>query len=160
MKNSIATIAPHYTMKRQLDDYYDKFYNKEAARFKKLAANDNALAKEIALWKESVAERWDGIHVVSKNDCMANGVETGQKYKVQYVIDEQGLNDAVGLELVVLNDQLEDGKQVYAVYPFKVHHRQERHRPQRSRTGSPRRERKVLLACMPSAKGCGGQSPT
>ena len=36
IKNSIATIAPHYTMKRQLDDYYSKFYTKEAARFKKL----------------------------------------------------------------------------------------------------------------------------
>lgn len=102
VKNSIATIAPHYTMKRQLDDYYDKFYNKQAARFKKLSANDNALAKEIALWKESVAERWDSIHVVSKNDALVNGVETGKKYKIQYVIDEQGLNDAVGLELVVL----------------------------------------------------------
>lgn len=120
VKNSIATIAPHYTMKRQLDDYYDKFYNKQAARFKKLSANDNALAKEIALWKESVAERWDSIHVVSKNDALTNGVETGKKYKIQYVIDEQGLNDAVGLELVVLKNQVEDGKQVYAVYPFKV----------------------------------------
>ena len=120
IKNSIATIAPHYTMKRQLDDYYDKFYNKEAARFKKLSANDNALAKEIALWKESVAERWDGIHVVSKDDCMLMAAETGQKIKVQYVIDEQGLNDAVGLELVVLKDQPEDGKQIYAVYPFKM----------------------------------------
>ncbi len=39
---------------------------------------------------------------------------------IQYVIDEQGLNDAVGLELVVLKNQVEDGKQVYAVYPFKV----------------------------------------
>ena len=28
IKNSIATIAPHYTMKRQLDDYYSKFYEK------------------------------------------------------------------------------------------------------------------------------------
>lgn len=120
VKNSIATIAPHYTMKRQLDDYYDKFYNKEAARFKKLSANDNALAKEIALWKESVAERWDGIHVVSKDDCMLMTAETGQKIKVQYVIDEQGLNDAVGLELVVLKEQPEDGKQIYAVYPFKM----------------------------------------
>ena len=120
VKNSIATIAPHYTMKRQLDDYYDKFYNKQAARFKKLSANDNALAKEIALWKESVAERWDSIHVVSKNDALVNGVETGKKYKIQYVIDEQGLNDAVGLELVVLKDQPEDGKQIYAVYPFKM----------------------------------------
>ena len=120
VKNSIATIAPHYTMKRQLDDYYDKFYNKQAARFKKLSANDNALAKEIALWKESVAERWDGIHVVSKDDCMLMAAETGQKIKVQYVIDEQGLNDAVGLELVVLKEQPEDGKQIYAVYPFKM----------------------------------------
>ena len=120
VKNSIATIAPHYTMKRQLDDYYDKFYNKQAARFKKLSANDNALAKEIALWKESVAERWDSIHVVSKKDALVDGIETGKKYKIQYVIDEQGLNDAVGLELVVLKDQVEDGKQVYAVYPFKV----------------------------------------
>lgn len=38
IKNSIAQIAPHYTMKRQLDDYYDKFYIKEAKRFKMLAA--------------------------------------------------------------------------------------------------------------------------
>ena len=37
IKNSIATIAPHYTMKRQLDDYYDKFYTKEAKRFKQLS---------------------------------------------------------------------------------------------------------------------------
>ena len=29
VKNSIATIAPHYTMKRQLDDYYDKYYERE-----------------------------------------------------------------------------------------------------------------------------------
>ena len=55
IKNSIATIAPHYTMKRQLDDYYDKFYTKEAARYHKLQANDNRLAKDIAQWKETVA---------------------------------------------------------------------------------------------------------
>ena len=48
VKNSIAQIAPHYTMKRQLDDYYSKFYCKQAKRFHALAANDNAKAKEIA----------------------------------------------------------------------------------------------------------------
>ena len=39
-------------MKRQLDDYYSKFYNKLAKRFAILSANDNAKAKEIAAWKE------------------------------------------------------------------------------------------------------------
>ena len=98
VKNSIATIAPHYTMKRQLDDYYSKFYCKEAARFKKLAADNNRLAIEIAQWKEIVAEHWDAIQVVSKNDdFITNGGETGKKYVLQYVIDEQGLNDAIGL---------------------------------------------------------------
>ena len=56
IKNSISTIAPHYTMKRQLDDYYSKFYNKQAKRFKELQANGNRLAKDIAAWKEAVAE--------------------------------------------------------------------------------------------------------
>jgi glycogen phosphorylase len=65
IKNSIATIAPHYTMKRQLDDYFDKFYIKEAANFKKLSANNNKLAKELAAWKETVAQRWDSIRVVT-----------------------------------------------------------------------------------------------
>ena len=100
IKNSIATIAPHYTMKRQLDDYYDKFYSKEAANFKKLAANNNRLAKELAAWKETVAERWDAIRVVSKDDSALSAAETGKEYTLRYVIDEQGLNDAVGLELV------------------------------------------------------------
>ena len=48
VKNSIAKIAPHYTMKRQLDDYYDRFYSKEAERFKVLSADNNKKAKEIA----------------------------------------------------------------------------------------------------------------
>ena len=122
VKNSIATIAPHFTMKRQLDDYYDKFYNKEAARFKKLSANDNALAKDIALWKETVAERWEGIHVVRKqSDLDTETVVTGMKYRLRYVIDEQGLNDAVGLELVTLrNDQDNSDRQVFSVKPFKL----------------------------------------
>ncbi len=122
IKNSIATIAPHYTMKRQLDDYYSKFYNKEAARFKKLSANDNRLAKEIALWKETVAERWDSIHVVSKeNGVLDNGGETGVSYKIRYVIDEQGLDNAVGLELVILKPETDPSdRKVLSVHPFKM----------------------------------------
>ncbi|KAA6313284.1 Glycogen phosphorylase, partial [termite gut metagenome] len=46
IKKSISDIAPHYTMKRQLDDYFNKFYNKQAKRFKTLSANNNAKAKE------------------------------------------------------------------------------------------------------------------
>ncbi|MFZ1236379.1 MAG: alpha-glucan family phosphorylase [Prevotella sp.] len=125
IKNSIATIAPHYTMKRQLDDYYDKFYVKEANRFAKLSANNNQMAKELALWKETVAERWDSINVVDKDiDFLCSGGETGVTYTVKYVIDEQGLEDAIGLELVILkNKPDEDGKEVYQIEQFKMVHK-------------------------------------
>ena len=120
VKNSIATIAPHYTMKRQLDDYYDKFYEGQAKRAHKLEAHDNKLAKEIALWKESVAERWDSIYVVSKNEEELQDIATGHKVKVTYTIDEQGLNDAIGLELVFLKNAPVDDVNIHNVIPFKL----------------------------------------
>lgn len=120
IKNSIATIAPHYTMKRQLDDYYDKFYSKEAANFKKLAADNNRLAKELAAWKETVAERWDAIRVVSKDDSALSAAETGKEYTLRYVIDEQGLNDAVGLELVSIKTDKNGEEQIFSKREFKM----------------------------------------
>ena len=118
IKNSIATIAPHYTMKRQLDDYYDKFYIKEAANFKKLSANNNKLAKELAAWKETVAQRWDSIRVVSKDDSVLYGAETGKKYTLRYVIDEQGLNDAVGLELISIKTDKNGEEHIFSKREF------------------------------------------
>ena len=120
IKSSIATIAPHYTMKRQLDDYYDKFYTKQAANFKKLAANNNRLAKELAAWKETVAQRWDSIRVVSKDDSMLYSAETGKKYTLRYVIDEQGLNDAIGLELVSIKTGKDGEEHIFSKREFEV----------------------------------------
>jgi starch phosphorylase len=120
IKNSIATIAPHYTMKRQLDDYYSKFYNKEAKRSHELQANNCRLAKDIAAWKEAVAERWDSICVESKDDSALSEVETGKISKITYTINEQGLQDAVGLELVALDVNPSSDRSIHSVRPFKL----------------------------------------
>ena len=123
VKNSIAQIAPHYTMKRQLDDYYSKFYCKQAKRFHALAANDNAKAKEIAAWKEEVVTKWDSIEIVScdKVEELKKGdIESGKEYTITYVIDEKGLNDAVGLELVTTYTTADGKQHVYSVEPFNV----------------------------------------
>ena len=122
VKNSIACIAPQYTMKRQLDDYYDRFYNPEAARFKTLAANDNQLAKSIAAWKESVSQRWDDIRVVSseRSENLQNGMlVSGKDFTVKHVVDEQGLDDAIGIDLVIISGT--DGNDsIYDVMPMNV----------------------------------------
>ena len=101
IKRSIAHIAPHFTMKRMIDDYIERFYTKEAARTGKLAANDYAKAKEIVAWKEKVAAAWDGIKVFDvESSDVANSV-TGTDYTVRAIIDANGLGRNLGLELVV-----------------------------------------------------------
>lgn len=121
IKNSIAQIAPHYTMKRQLDDYYNKFYIKQAKRFKEIAKDNYRLAKEIAQWKEAVAERWDSINVVSSTwDFPAGGIEAGSEYTIRYVINEQGLDDAVGLEKVNVYTNKDGEECVYSVEPLQL----------------------------------------
>ena len=123
IKNSIAQVAPHYTMKRQLDDYYSKFYCKEAAHFKELAANDYARAKALSDWKEEVAAKWDEIQVLSVDRCaelQQGHVENGKDYTITVVVDEKGLDDAIGIEQVVTYTN-NDGKEcIYSVTPLKL----------------------------------------
>ncbi len=123
IKNSIAQIAPHYTMKRQLDDYFSKFYNKEAERYRKLIANDFAKAKELAAWKEEVVAKWDSIQVVSlsKDQELRQGnVESGKDYTITCVVDEKGLKDAVGIEMVVTYTNAEGKEYIYSVSPMEM----------------------------------------
>src|SRR5574344_662475 len=123
VKNSIAQIAPHYPMKRQLDDYFTKFYSPLAERRKVLFADNFKKAKEIAAWKELVASRWGNINVVScekEEDMLKGDVLSGRKYTVRYVLDEQGLDDAIGVELVTVYKD-EDGREhVSQVEPLQV----------------------------------------
>ena len=115
VKNSIAQIAPHYTMKRQLDDYYTKFYNKLGSRFAALSANDNAKAKEIAAWKETVAERWDSIEVISATNVADLDVTSGTDIKLTVVLDEKGLDDAVGVEVVTIETDKEGKEHINCI---------------------------------------------
>jgi starch phosphorylase len=120
IKNSIAKIAPHFTMKRMIDDYIERFYDKEAKRLKKLVAQNFAVAKEISAWKEQVAAAWDGIKVVSINENLdlANA-KAGQPRDTQIVLDTNGLGKDIAVEEVVY--RIENGEESLAyVEPFKV----------------------------------------
>ena len=119
IKNSIGHIAPHFTMKRMIDDYIIRFYDPESRRFNALAANNFALAKEIVAWKEKVVAAWDGIKVL---DFQADGPiasSTGQTYNVKAVIDTNGLGRSIGLEFVVY--RVKDGEEhLYETKQFTV----------------------------------------
>lgn len=107
IKRSIADIAPHFTMKRMIEDYIHRFYDKEAARSNKLQANNYALAKEIVAWKEKVAAAWDGIKVFDIEASDLTNSTTGNDFAVRAIIDTNGLGKDLALELVVYKK--EDG---------------------------------------------------
>lgn len=119
IKHSIGDIAPHFTMKRMIEDYIHRFYDKEAARSKKLQANDCALAKEIVAWKEKVAAAWDGIKVFDIQASDITNSTTGNDFATRAIIDTNGLGKDLGLEMVVYKK--EDGEEKFwFTKPFDV----------------------------------------
>lgn len=122
IKNSIAQIAPHYTTKRMFDDYIDRFYSKLAERSGKLIADSYAKAKEIAAWKEEVASHWDSVEVKSvevKSTIKNQGLEVGDEFNVQAVVDKHDLQGELGLEIVLLRNNLKSNLEEVKVYPMK-----------------------------------------
>jgi glycogen phosphorylase len=103
IKNSIALITPRFTTKRMIDDYISRFYTKLASRSAIIKANDFAKAKEIAAWKEKIAQGWDAIEVVKIDipDKLLHNPQVGEDYNIDIVIDVKGINDkGIGVELV------------------------------------------------------------
>lgn len=107
IKNSFAKIAPVYTTKRMLDDYIERFYNKEAKRSKLLQAKNFEKAKEIAAWKEKVSSAWDSIEIldVFTSENFHQVVESGCEYSGSVLIDvkDPELVNSIGVEFISTN---------------------------------------------------------
>ncbi|MDE6323680.1 MAG: alpha-glucan family phosphorylase [Paramuribaculum sp.] len=119
IKRSIGHIAPHFTMKRMIDDYIERFYDPEAKRFGKLKADNYNLAKEIVAWKNKVVDAWDGIKVLDIEGSGPKQCLTGTGYDVRIKVDTNGLGRDLCLESV--SYQIEDGvEHLHSVNQFKA----------------------------------------
>lgn len=123
IKNSITKITPRFTTKRMMDDYFEKFYNKQAKRHAYLEADNYAKAKEIAAWKENIAAHWDNIEIVKVEmpDAMLNNPNVGDKFKLAVEIDTKDLNDkGIGVELVAVRTSMHNNDKLYEVEELKL----------------------------------------
>ena len=104
MKNTIAGIAPHYTMERQLNDYYVEYYNKLYARVQLLTKNKSAKLKELVAWKRKIRQAWDTIELIDLEypDTEKLPLTLGQEYTMKVVLQLTGISpNDLGVELVV-----------------------------------------------------------
>ena len=58
IKNTVSDIAPHFTMKRMIEDYYSKYYYKLIERTKRIEKNNYQLAIDYAEWKRTIRSKW------------------------------------------------------------------------------------------------------
>lgn len=103
VKRSIAGIAPHFTTKRMLDDYIDKFYLKLHQRSNLISQNNYEKALEITKWKNYVRQNWDNIEIVSIDfpDTLKTNFKMGENYHGEVVLDLKKLSDKdLGVELI------------------------------------------------------------
>ncbi|MCX6334054.1 MAG: alpha-glucan family phosphorylase [Bacteroidia bacterium] len=104
IKNTMTKIAPEFTMKRQLDDYYEKYYFKLFNRSKYLIADNFEKAKEMAAWKKTMKDEWDNIEVLnySFEKPGENIYHSGHDYKAEIALNVHKIpKENVGVEFII-----------------------------------------------------------
>jgi hypothetical protein len=122
VKNTISQVAPNFTMRRQLNDYVDRFYLPQTERYALLRNDDYKLATEVAQWKSKIAERWNGIHKVDANieDGLSNTYKIGESHPAKVQLNLNGLDASeVGVEIVIV-EKHDDKDTFVESHEFKV----------------------------------------
>ena len=118
IKNTIAEIAPHFTMKRMQDDYYEKFYNKLFERSRSIRSNNFKLAREISQWKDSISAKWDKVEVISVRlpDSSSSPMKLGDRFDVEIQLNTNHIPaENIGVD-IVLGRNISDGeKEIFLV---------------------------------------------
>lgn len=114
VRNSFSMIAPHYTMRRQLDDYYARYYLSLARKYNRLRADNMEKVGELTRWMIRVASAWPSIRVVAYHcpDSTQAPLKMGEKGLFGITLHLAGLQpEEVGVEVVFghkTNDQVKE----------------------------------------------------
>ncbi len=112
VKKTIAEIAPEFTMKRMIDDYFNKYYNNLISRSSLLKENDYEKIRQLASWKRKVLRGWDSIEIVSVNmpDSTIKPLRLGENFVAEIVLNVNELAPAdLGMEVLFghkINDEV------------------------------------------------------
>ncbi len=115
MKKSLKEIAPHYTMRRMMDDYFERFYNKLALRSQAIQANDCKVAKELVEWKSNIAQNWNSLHVL---ELKRNKQENGANEVLELSLNKGEIKGELVVELVVAQEDEKGMLQLVEALPL------------------------------------------
>lgn len=117
IKNSIASIAPHFVTTRMLNDYIHRFYSRLYARSNEMAQDDFAMIKRLSSWKKRIKRAWNNISVqdYSLFNHGSDVFEMDHPYEGMVTLDLNEIKASdVGVELVVT----ENGERLISTHEF------------------------------------------
>lgn len=123
MKDCFAKISPHYTMKRQLDDYYAKFYHKLEERCIALTDNDFEKVRALLRWKENVIACWQGVKCeqLSFENPTKGTFYVGEQMHIDIQLNLNGLAPQdLKVELLLADGEQHGRVKLFAKYPFEL----------------------------------------
>ncbi|WP_027480459.1 alpha-glucan family phosphorylase, partial [Deinococcus pimensis] len=91
-RHAIETIAPEFSMQRQVIDYTTKYYLPLTERAARVADGDYALARELAGWKRYVREQWGPTTISASADVPATA-EPGESITVRASVNGSSLTE-------------------------------------------------------------------
>ncbi len=123
MKNDMMQIAPFYTMKRMLDDYFSQYYTKLIERTNWMKADRYKKAFEIVDWKRNIEANWDKIEVESIKvpDPDVRPLTFGEVIIAEITLKTPGLKKGdVGIELLVADKDKDVINKLVLVEPLSL----------------------------------------
>lgn len=121
MKNSIAHVAPKFTMKRMIEDYKERFYHKLYDRSSRIQANEYEPARILANWKKRVLRSWPEIKAeeIQLPYLDQSSLKIGEKYeaKIRMNIGDL-LPEDIGIELIIGGKDKKGAMRSETVIPF------------------------------------------
>ena len=95
VRESMARLTPVFSANRTVREYTESYYLPAAAGYRRRAAGNGALGKELVTWREDLARRWHNLHF-GKLEVSSAGDR--HRFTLQVYLDE--LNpDAAQLQL-------------------------------------------------------------
>lgn len=125
IRNVISKVGPRFTMKRMMDDYFARYYNKLAKRGGQLKQDHFKDAKLMADWKKQMQQRWSGIHLVDRDifDTDNYSLTLGESFKVGVKVYCNGVKpEHLGIEVLFFKRKSDTELELRNTYPLSLTH--------------------------------------
>jgi glucan phosphorylase len=122
IKNSMIKVAPEFTMKRMIDDYYGRYYQKLWLRSKILKADNYKKTTDIAGWKAWMKSEWEKLEILKQDFTTPpeKDFRSGSVYKGEIVLNINGIPaENVGVEFIITSKGRDDNYEFVSAHELK-----------------------------------------